>query len=81
MRRAGARPLGVRLTANTWAIFVDGMGAGERGLGRPWKPWPSQVMGEVLDEPRKMQVNGRSVRAVYGQMAKLNKRCLMMQVF
>ena len=30
---------------------------------------------------RERLVNVRSVQAVYGQMAKLNKRCLMMQVF
>src|SRR6266571_7064605 len=52
MRPAGARPLGVRLRANMWAIFVDGMGAGEKGLMCPWRSWSSQVMGEALDELR-----------------------------
>src|SRR5260370_1712227 len=52
LRRAGVRPLGVRLRANMWAIFVDGMAAGEKGLMCPWRSWSSQVMGEALDEPR-----------------------------
>src|SRR5260370_14267106 len=52
LRRAGARLLGVRLRANMWAIFVDGMAAGEKGLMCPWRSWSSQVMGEALDEPR-----------------------------
>ena len=35
-------------------------------------------MGETLDEPREMLVTVRNVQA---SMAKLNKRCFMMQVF
>ena len=76
MRRAGAQPLDVLLPVSMWATFVVGMAADAEGLVRSKAPIKPRMRG-TKNEPGDVSY----CYAYTGILAKLNKRCILMQVF